>query len=110
MPRVPLRKRMTGRAFKALNRLFSTRGYRLDRLDQLNFFEPLLYRRLARSPRFFFVQIGANDGVFCDPIRNFVTRNRVAGIVVEPLKDYFRKLSENYRDYPMVKPVNVAIH
>jgi FkbM family methyltransferase len=103
-------KRVTGRAYTALNWALNRRGFRVDRFDQMNFFEPLLYRRLAKAPDFFFVQIGANDGVFADPIREFVTRNNAAGIVVEPLKDFFARLVFNYRDFPRVKPVNVAIH
>ena len=96
--------------FVALRNVFRRRGYRLERFDEVNFLEPLLYRRLAKSPDFLFVQIGANDGISSDPIRPFVTRNKVRGIVVEPLKDIFAKLSENYRPYPNVKPVNVAVH
>jgi FkbM family methyltransferase len=103
-------KKISGRGFAGLNWLFGKLGYRLDRFDQLNFFEPLLYRRLAKSPEFFFVQIGANDGIMCDPIREFVTRNQIAGLAVEPLKDMFAKLEANYRDFPKVKPVNVALH
>jgi FkbM family methyltransferase len=90
--------------------LFDQFGYRLQRVDRLNFFEPLLYRRLAKAPNFFFVQIGANDGVFADPIRPFVTRNQVAGLVVEPLQDMFTQLVANYRSYPKVTPVKAAIH
>lgn len=103
-------KKLTGCAFTALDKTLGKFGYRVERFDQVNFFEPLLYRRLAKAPDFFFVQIGANDGVFADPIRNFVTRNQVAGLVVEPLKDFFAQLVINYRDFPKVKPVNVALH
>lgn len=66
--------------------------------------------RLRQSPDFFFIDIGANDGVFFDPIFRFVTQNRVHGIVVEPLKDLFKKLVHNYKDHPSVVPVNAAIH
>src|SRR5436190_14853780 len=103
-------KKISGRGFASLSFLLGKFGYRIERFDQENFFEPLLYRRLARSPDFFFVQIGANDGVFCDPIRNFVTRNQVPGLVVEPLKDFFEKLAANYLAFPKVKPVNIALH
>jgi FkbM family methyltransferase len=103
-------KRISGSGFACLNALLRKFGYRVERFDQMNFFEPLLYRRLARSPDFFFVQIGANDGVFGDPIRDFVTRTGVAGLAVEPLQDFFRQLVANYRGFPRVKPVNVALH
>lgn len=105
-----LLKRISGRGFAGLSLFLGKFGYRVERFDQLNFFEPLLYRRLAKSPDFFFIQIGANDGISSDPIRRFVTRNHVAGLVVEPLKDIFEKLVHNYRDFPRVRPVNVALH
>jgi len=103
-------KRFSSCAFSALDGALSKLGYHVKRFDQMDFFEPLLYRRLAKSPDFFFVQIGANDGVFADPIRHFVTRNQVAGLAVEPLTDVFAQLVANYRDFPKVRPVNVALH
>ena len=94
----------------SLRWFFDKFGYRLQRVEHVNVFEPLLHRRLARAPDFFFVQIGANDGVFTDPIWEFVTRNQVAGLVVEPLPDVFAQLAANYRPYPKVTAVNTAIH
>ena len=106
----PFLKKVTGLGFRGLSSVLDKLGYRIERFEQENFLDPLLYKLLAKSPEFFFVQIGANDGVFADPIRNFVTRNNVAGLVVEPLPDFFEKLVENYRAFPRVKPVNVALH
>jgi FkbM family methyltransferase len=103
-------KKFTSCGFAGLNAALRRFGYRVDRFDQVDFFEPLLYKRLRRSRDFFFVQIGANDGIFADPIRNFVTRNHAAGLVVEPLQDFFEKLEFNCRDFPKVRPVNVALH
>ena len=105
-----MHKRAARGGLTALRWFFHKFGYRLQRVETFNVLEPLLYRRLAKAPDFFFVQIGANDGVFCDPIWEFVTRNNVAGLVVEPLKDVFEQLVENYRPYPKVKAVNTAIH
>lgn len=103
--------RRIGRAGVASLRWFVDRfGYRLLPVEAQNYFEPLLYRRLAKAPGFFFVQIGANDGVFGDPIFEFVTRHQLAGLVVEPLPDVFQQLVENYRPYPRVKAINTAIH
>ncbi|CAN5650068.1 hypothetical protein BH23GEM9_BH23GEM9_33070 [soil metagenome] len=44
-----------------------------------------------------FVQIGANDGLRNDPIREFVVRHRWSGILVEPLPGVFDLLRRNYR-------------
>ncbi len=54
---------------------------------------------VATEPDFFFVQIGANDGVRNDPIRESVVRHRLKGLFVEPMPDYFSKLREHYRGF-----------
>ena len=43
-----------------------------------------------------FIQIGANDGLRNDPIREFVVRDGWAGIFVEPLPEVFTQLKKNY--------------
>jgi FkbM family methyltransferase len=81
-------------------------------IDRISFFEPLLYSLLKASGNLSFVQIGANDGKQFDALYRFITLNhkRVRGIVVEPVKDYFEELTFNYRNFPKIIPVNVAIH
>jgi FkbM family methyltransferase len=59
---------------------------------------------------FNFVQIGANDGISFDRLFHFVTARNGRGLVVEPLPDLFEKLVENYKDYPKIIPVNIAVH
>src|SRR5687768_9883737 len=46
-----------------------------------------------------FVQIGSNDGLGSDPLRQFIIRDHWKGILVEPLPDTFRKLLKNYEGY-----------
>ena len=94
----------------ALRTLAARHGYYIRKMDCLSPLESLLHSRLARSPDFFFVQIGANDGILCDAIFPFITRFNLAGLVVEPLPDVFEVLKQTYRQYPRVKPVNVALH
>jgi FkbM family methyltransferase len=85
-------------------------GYYIRKMDGLSPLETVLYSRLAQAPDFFFVQIGANDGVLCDQIHPFITRFQLAGLAVEPIPDLFEALQRTYRNYPRVKPVNVALH
>jgi len=59
---------------------------------------------------FFFVQIGANDGIRADDSYAFITRHQLKGIVVEPLKDMFAKLSKNYIAHPQISKINKAVH
>jgi FkbM family methyltransferase len=44
-----------------------------------------------------FLQVGANDGLLHDPIRECVVRYPWRGILVEPLPDVFERLRANYR-------------
>jgi FkbM family methyltransferase len=43
-----------------------------------------------------FVQIGANDGVRCDPLHETVITHHWRGVLVEPIPDLFERLVENY--------------
>lgn len=103
---------------KKLLQLFNKNGYQVFQKDffktryqlkaEFNPLEQLFYKRL--HPDFFFVQIGANDGVSFDPIYNLVTRENVHGIALEPVVTIYEKLKENYSGYPNIIPVNKAIH
>lgn len=43
-----------------------------------------------------FVQVGANDGVFTDPLRPYVLARGWRGVLVEPQIDVFERLKANY--------------
>ena len=45
-----------------------------------------------------FVQVGANDGVFGDPLRPYVLTHGWRGLLVEPQIDVFERLQVNYAD------------
>ena len=72
-----------------------------------------LYLRLASEPRLqhpiSFVQVGANDGISCDPIREFVVRYHWKGIAVEPVPAAYSILKRSYARYPSVTPLNCAV-
>tara|TARA_B110000902_G_scaffold87437_1_gene103891 strand:- start:8309 stop:9073 length:765 start_codon:yes stop_codon:yes gene_type:complete len=58
---------------------------------------------------FFFLQIGANDGVSFDPIHQLVTRYKLKGICIEPIEEYFQELTITYKDLPNVKLIQKAV-
>lgn len=58
---------------------------------------------------FFFVQIGAHDGVRVDPIHAFILEYAWKGILVEPSKEHFEKLKKNYHGVPGLSFENNAI-
>lgn len=97
-----------------LKSLLQACGYEVRRVENTEFFrfESLLYRQLDRVETFDFIQIGACDGIHADPIHRFAHRNRdrIRGLVVEPLSDLFQKLRHTYRRCPAITPVNCAVH
>jgi len=99
--------RRVRRAVHLFGALFiDRRHYALTRRSRFN--ESL--DRLLQEPDFFFIQVGAHDGVRFDGLYQRVTQVNPRGIVVEPLPRYFRRLQMNYEDYPGVVAVNVALH
>jgi FkbM family methyltransferase len=58
---------------------------------------------------FFFVNIGANDGVSNDIVYPFLREYGWRGIVVEPLAAVFEELKRNYRDFPGIVFEHAAV-
>lgn len=57
------------------------------------------------------IQVGANDGVMCDPIRPFLAESRMLELnatLVEPIPFYCEKLQALYGDYHNITIVNSA--
>ena len=93
---------------KGLIRLLQRRGY------CVSFGEPATFTGILsafdnRKGEFFFVQIGAYDGMKSDPIQASVRGSRWRGILVEPQPDAFERLKRNYANIPNLIFENVAI-
>jgi FkbM family methyltransferase len=58
---------------------------------------------------FFFVEIGAFDGVTADPIYDLVRQRGWHGVLVEPQLEAFELLKKNYRDQQGLQFFNVVI-
>ena len=58
---------------------------------------------------FFFVQIGAFDGVTDDPIYHLVKEHGWSGVLVEPQLEAFERLKQNYGPTDRLQFFNVAI-
>lgn len=71
--------------------------------------DTVLEQAAQGSKEFFFVQIGANDGVIYDPIHSFVKRLGWKGILVEPVKCYYDQLKQNYSGNSGLLYENAAI-
>jgi FkbM family methyltransferase len=84
---------------KLLIRLLEERGYCVS-FGEPATFDGIISAFNSRTKNFFFVQIGAYDGLECDPIQRFIHRYRWSGILVEPQPDAFERLRRNYEKFP----------
>lgn len=55
------------------------------------------------------LQVGANDGSMCDPIRKFVLQGKLKGIMLEPQPDVFTRLVEGYKSVEGLTFINAAL-
>src|SRR5882762_3463411 len=81
---------------------------REENLLKLNF-DFVVAQHLLDTNDFFFIQVGAFDGVQADPIRKFILRHNWKGVLIEPQKKAFELLKQNYADQPHLTFKNVAI-
>jgi len=70
----------------------------------------ILQKTFPADQEFTFIQVGANDGVSNDFLYGFVSTRKAAGLVIEPVEEYYKQLVENYRKFPSIIPVNIAVH
>ncbi len=77
-------------------------------LDQCGPLLPGVIERFLR-PDFFFVNIGANDGISNDPIYPYLQRYRWRGIAVEPLGYVCDDLRRNYAGFDGVIVEHAAV-
>lgn len=72
--------------------------------------EEILKKKFRPGSDFYFIQVGANDGVSHDWLYDFVKDRKSYGVVIEPLPDFFALLKKNYSYTPRVKPLHCAVH
>ncbi len=71
---------------------------------------PFLVRDyLSRDSNFYFVQVGANDGVRSDNLRHLIVEHRLKGLLIEPLPDQFERLCHNYSGHSQLTFENCAV-
>jgi FkbM family methyltransferase len=72
-------------------------------------FHNVLYRVFPRLEGLTFLQIGANDGKRFDPIHELIVRYQWRGVLVEPVADIFRSLTETYRGCSGLRFLQAAV-
>jgi hypothetical protein len=79
---------LSSRSKQAIQRLAASLGYRLEKIrptpQPLDVFELAVHLLLVRRQTPFFVQIGPHDGITGDPLRKFVLKYHLSGVLVEP--------------------------
>lgn len=70
----------------------------------------ILENNFPQMKPFNFIQVGANDGISFDFLYGFIIQRSSEGIVIEPVKEYFEELKENYKEYPKIIKINKAVH
>ena len=97
--------------------LRKTKTYTVDsvpitELDGLTFRDFLeCYFSALNRPDFFFVQVGAHNGIsnFYDVLRDYVIRFNLRGLLVEPQARVFPELQENYKEQSGLNFENAAV-
>jgi FkbM family methyltransferase len=91
---------------------YTVDGTRIGEIDGLSFQDFLeCYFSAASGPDFYFVQVGAHDGLSnaYDELRNHVIRFNLQGLLVEPQPGPFQALRENYTGQPGINFENAAV-
>jgi len=91
--------------------LFGFDVFKIDSAELFNF-SNILFLLLKEEGHIKYLQIGANDGVFVDPMFGFVCKHKdqVTGLLIEPVGFYFQKLQSNYSKFPGITTLRLAIH
>ncbi|MDA3872145.1 MAG: FkbM family methyltransferase [Candidatus Marinimicrobia bacterium] len=70
---------------------------------------PCIINNLSKSKKIYFIQIGANDGMYNDPLYKFIRRDNWEGILIEPQRNIFMRLKHNYKKMNNLIFENVAV-
>jgi len=96
--------------FLVLKKLFKVFGFKSINLFTIPNSRSLLDNAFKVNKPFYFIQVGANDGVSFDDLFDFIKQRLSSGNVIEPIKSYFNELSLNYSYNKDIICVNKAIH
>lgn len=110
---------------RILKNIIRRTGYRISStkylLKQLNYPENILelnfdhvmsdylIHRKNGDDSFTFIQVGAFDGVECDPLIKYLNRYRWNGVMLEPQPGPYSKLKERYSDQSQISVRNSAV-
>lgn len=83
---------------------------KFDKSDKFELAIALFVKKLIKENRTpFFVQIGANNGIYNDPLNKFIVKYGLNGILVEPVPHLYNQLLKTYSTQTGLFFENVAI-
>jgi len=77
--------------YNAFVKIIPKSFFRLKKIKKI----PII-KSIYKKNTFFFIQIGANDGILHDPINYYINKYKWKGIFIEPVDQYFSKLKRTY--------------
>jgi len=102
---------MWKRIFKSIvKKLVNLYGYELIKVENNKYQELIRLYYLKKNKKFYFIQLGANDGKGADPLHDFIIDFKPSGILVEPQVDVFRELKNTYKKLNTLIFANIAIY
>lgn len=72
-------------------------------------FDLVVCHFLQQIPNPIFLQIGACDGRYADPLYKYITQHHWAGAVVEPQRNAYKILCETYSNEHQLQFINAAV-
>ncbi|MFT6372361.1 MAG: FkbM family methyltransferase [Gammaproteobacteria bacterium] len=102
---------------KLLQKILSKFGLRLSRIPiyidpvaPFSLLEMAIKLQLDKEKKeFYFLQIGANDGILADALNPIIRKYRLPGCLVEPMRDVYKDLKMNYVDQKQLDFRNVMV-
>ena len=80
---------------------YNIRKYPSYNYDKVNVFDLVINNYISKNKDqlFYFIQVGAHNGLKNDPINKYIKQNGWNGILIEPQKNIFNELKENYKEF-----------
>ena len=106
-----------GNTFKAILQLIARRlGYCISRAKRFpnldlpfDILEYVLYKNVMDRSKFFFVQIGSNEDIFCNNLHRLIMKYQLPGLIIEGNPGTFSILKKRYEDQSQLSLLNCEV-
>src|SRR5687768_5191535 len=70
----------------------------------------ILEKNYRKGSAFYFVQVGANDGITNDDLFEVLRERKSYGLALEPVREYYEQLQQNYAFNKNIRILNLGVH